>query len=149
MTAKQKLYNKCVQIVDEKIAIAEKLMKDAQESANNEEKSTAGDKFDTARSMSQIERNMYAKQLTEAGFLKKALINLSYKNAAESVEAGSLVSTHSEEFFISIGLGKLIVNKKEYLVISPISPIGQLLLDKKVGDSFSFMSAEHEILSIA
>lgn len=149
MTAKQKLYNRCVQIVDEKIAIADKLMKDAQESANNEEKSTAGDKFDTARSMSQIERNMYAKQLTEAGFLKKALINLSYKNVAEEIEAGSLVSTPSGDFFISIGLGQIVVDSKDYLVISPISPIGQLLLDKKVGDIFSFNGKENKILKIS
>jgi len=145
---KEKLYNKSMEIVGDKIAIAEGLMKDAQQSANNEEKSTAGDKFDTARAMSQIERDMYAKQLNEAATLKKILINLSINHTSETAEAGSLVITPSGEYFISVGLGKVTLEGKDYLVISPISPIGQQLIGKAKGDSFLLQGKQVEIINV-
>ncbi len=138
MPKKQEVYNVCLSLVNEKITIADKAMKEAQESANAEEKSTAGDKHDTARAMSHIERDMYAKQLTEATQLLKILKGISPDKTTNTIESGSLVRLSNGIFYIAVALGKIAVNDESIFVISPLSPLGQALLGKKSGDSFSF-----------
>ncbi len=138
MPKKQEVYNVCLSLVNEKITIADKAMKEAQESANAEEKSTAGDKHDTARAMSHIERDMYAKQLTEATQLLKILKGISPDKTTNTIESGSLVRLSNGIFYIAVALGKITMNDESIFVISPLSPLGQALLGKKSGDSFSF-----------
>ena len=149
MEIKSILLTRCKELVDSKIVIAEKAMKDAQNSANNEDKSTAGDKFDTARAMSHIERDMYAKQLVEAVQLKKHLDSINIKSKSHVITSGSLVFTTSGNYFISVGLGRLIIEEKAYLVISPIAPIGQQLIDKNPGDTITFQGKSIKILKVA
>ena len=48
---KRSLIKQCEEFVQQKIDVAEKLMNEAQESANNETKSSAGDKFETGASV--------------------------------------------------------------------------------------------------
>jgi len=148
MNTKNTLLNKCKEIVNTKISIAEKAMIDAQNSANNEDKSTAGDKFDTARAMSHIERDMYAKQLAEAAKQKIHLDSIKIKYTAPEVTLGSLVFTEMGIYFISVGLGKVVVDKEDYIAISPTAPIGQKLIDKKSGDTFIFQGKSTQILNI-
>lgn len=148
MSIKEQVYNKCMELVGQKIALAESAMKEAQDSANAEEKSTAGDKHDTARAMSHIERDMYAKQLSEAAHLKKILSGIQPSGTFKTVQSGSLVSTSSGRFFISVALGKIEVDGETVFVISPLSPLGQLLLDKKAGKKVAFNGKEISILEI-
>ena len=46
---KQALLEEVEELIEQKIAVFEKMMNDAQDSANNETKSSAGDKFVTGR----------------------------------------------------------------------------------------------------
>jgi hypothetical protein len=39
------------------------MMESAQQSANSEEKSSAGDKYETSRAMGHLEKDMHARQL--------------------------------------------------------------------------------------
>lgn len=149
MDIKNVLLTKCKETVSTKITIAEKAMNDAQNSANNEDKSTAGDKFDTARAMSHIERDMYAKQFTEAVQQKVYLDSINIKYKSPEIALGSLVFTQVGIYFICVGLGKVVVDKQDYLAISPAAPIGQQLLGKKSGDTFMFQGKSTQILSIA
>ena len=54
---KQTLIEQCEEFVQQKIDVSEKLMNEAQDSANNETKSSAGDKFETGRAMMHAERD--------------------------------------------------------------------------------------------
>lgn len=148
MSVKEKLIQICSEKLNSRISIAEKAMKSAQESANREEKSTAGDKHDTARAMSHIERDMYAKQLNESIILKKNLDSINLKHQPEVIALGSLVKTDVANYFIAIGLGKISYDEVDYLVISPLSPIGQLMIGSKRGDSFSFNKRNTSILEV-
>ena len=56
----------CLLVIEQRIKTAQTAMQNAQDSANNENKSTAGDKYETARAMGQLDRDMNAKQLKEA-----------------------------------------------------------------------------------
>lgn len=63
---KQQLKSACAAVLLKRVETAEAAMQHAQESANSEEKSTAGDKYETARTMGQLDRDMNAKQWHEA-----------------------------------------------------------------------------------
>jgi len=136
MTIKQKIHQLCVELVDQKVAMNQKAMTDAQDAANKEQRSTAGDKYDTSRAMSQNERDMFARQLAESLQMKKALSAIDSSKELKVAGIGALVITASENYYLSTGCGKLNLDSVSYFAVSPITPIGQALLDKKAGDSF-------------
>lgn len=148
MKLKSILYDKCLEIVSEKIRMAETSMKAAQDSANAEGKSTAGDKYDTARAMSHIERDMYAKQLAESIHLKNILDGIDLSRST-TIESGSLVETSLGNYFISVGLGLIKLEQITAFALSPLSPIGELILGKTQGDSVIFNGKEIKILSVS
>lgn len=148
MKLKSILYDKCLEIVSEKIRMAETSMKAAQDSANAEGKSTAGDKYDTARAMSHIERDMYAKQLAESIHLKKILDGIDLSKST-TIESGSLVETSLGNYFISVGLGLIKLEQITAFALSPLSPIGELMLGKAEGESVIFNGKEIKILSVS
>ncbi|MEO9805346.1 MAG: GreA/GreB family elongation factor [Reichenbachiella sp.] len=146
---KKKLYDACLNLLKEKISIAKQGMAEAQASANNETKSSAGDKYETGRAMSQRERDLHARQLAELINMQKAFSTIDPDKTCLKVELGALVQTSTSMFFIASSLGAVTVDKKQIMVISAISPIAQTMLNKKVGDRFKWISNEVEILSIS
>ncbi len=134
--------------VEGKITFATKAMKEAQDSANSEEKSSAGDKYETGRAMSQNARDMYARQLKECIKQKQFLLNIDSAKKSDKVLSGSLVTTESGSYFISISAGNVEVEGKPYFAVSPDTPIAQLILNKKVDDCFVFNGRESRIKTI-
>ena len=133
---KQKIHKKCIEMVDQKVAMHQKAMTDAQEAANKEQRSTAGDKYDTSRAMSQNERDMFARQLAESLQMKKALSTIDPDKVLEVAEIGALVLTDSENYYLSASCGKIELEGQCYFAVSPITPVGQALLGKKAGENF-------------
>src|SRR5947207_1656163 len=123
---KKQLHERCVAIVKQRMADAKLAMDAAQESANQEEKSSAGDKYETGRAMAQIARDQAAQQLDEALKLKNALDQINPSTSSVKVVLGSLVITNLNQFYISISAGKLEVNGDAFIAISPQSPMGKL-----------------------
>ncbi len=130
------IYKKCSDWIDEKISITTKAVKDAQDSANNEEKSSAGDKYETGRAMSQNQRDMYARQLAECNKQKQLLLNIDSTKIQDRVSSGALVITDTANYFIAISAGVFVLEDKTYFAVSLETPIATLLHHKKVGDSF-------------
>lgn len=128
--------------------MAETGMKSAQDSANAEGKSTAGDKYDTARAMSHRERDLYAKQLAESLHLKKILDGIDVSKSTTTIESGSLVETSLGNYFMSVGLGLIKLKAITVFALSPISPIGKLVLGKIKGESVIFNGKKIEILNV-
>ena len=56
LKTKAKLYDSCLKLVDERVAHIEDAMRNAQASANEETKSSAGDKYETGRAMMHLEK---------------------------------------------------------------------------------------------
>lgn len=109
-------------------------MQDSQESANNQEKSSAGDKYETSRAMGQIDRDMYAYQLLEAEKDLTIITNLEIDKINQVIKPGSVFEINSQLIFVAIGLGSIKVNKISVLVISYKSPLYEQLKFKSVGD---------------
>jgi hypothetical protein len=145
---KSELVSKCLALVEQRIANAQQAMNAAQESANTEGKSSAGDKYETGRAMAQIERDKAAQQLNEAMTLKSSLSKIRIKSSGDQVSLGGLVMTDKNHFFIAISMGKMGVSGIDYFVVAPATPIGQLLMGLKVGNQFPFVNQIHTIKEI-
>jgi len=146
---KLKLLKHCQANVAHKISIAKEGINSAQESSKQETKSSAGDKHETARALMQHEIDKSKMNLSKALELEYELskINPDIKN--ERVTTGSLIVTNNGIFFISIGLGKIELEEKDYYAISIVSPLGQVLKDKKAGDKIDFQKRTFEIKAIS
>ncbi|MEX1002776.1 MAG: 3-oxoacyl-ACP synthase [Crocinitomicaceae bacterium] len=142
---KIRLYKKCHEIVADKIRDIELAISEAQDAANQETKSTAGDKHDTARAMMQLEVEQKSRQLAEAKKLKQALASFDPTSGQHKIEQGSLIITETANYYISIGLGKLEVDRELYFAISPLSPIAQAVMHKKNSTYFEWNGKKIEI----
>ncbi len=123
-------------------------MNDAQRSANEEDKSSAGDKYETGRAMMQIERDKAASQLEEALKLKRILDQIRPEVQHERILTGSVVITLLHNIFIAIGAGKIKVEGEDFLVVGSQSPLGKALMGKKPGDEFLFNNQSNAIVKI-
>ena len=63
---KNKLKEFCQSLIAQRIDAVKININQAQEAANNEEKSSAGDKYETSRAMNQLERDMHSRQMAES-----------------------------------------------------------------------------------
>lgn len=132
---KIRLYQHCQQLLEQRMANNQKAMLDAQESANNEEKSSAGDKYETGRAMSQIARDMSAKQLQTAKIDYADLMNIDTNIPHRTVQKGALVKTQNGQYvFIAASIGLIDFEEKKIAVVSNKAPIALALLNKKIGD---------------
>lgn len=130
------LHRKCLEYIDQRIDAAKKAIQEAQASANEETKSSAGDKYETGRAMMQLEIEKNSTQLAESLKLKRALLEIKPEQSASSVQHGSLVITDSYNYYIAIGAGQFDVQGTMYQTISPVSPVGAKMLGLKTGDRF-------------
>ena len=145
---KLQLYNLCVAYVDQRIQSSRQAIDAAQRSANEETKSSSGDKYETGRAMMQLDIEKNAHQLSESLKLKRTLDQMRLDGPYSSVGQGSLVITDRAMFFIAISLGKVDVDDKTCLVVSPASPLGHELMGTKVGDRVNFRSETYLIQEI-
>lgn len=145
---KKLLHQKCLEIIESKLLVIQQNIDAAQQTANEDTKSSAGDKYETTRAMMQIEIENNTKRLMEVRELKKILTQIIFQNNYQFVVVGSLVMTNQGKFFISIGLGQVFLEEDKYFVVSINSPIGALLLGKKINDTIIFNQKEYQILDI-
>ncbi len=145
---KDELFKHCLHYVEECINTAQLAIEDAQSSANDDTKSSAGDKFETGREMMQQEIDRNRKQLEEAKKMSLALEQIENYQVSEIVHSGSLVITNFGKFYISISRGQIQVDGINYFAISAISPIGLKLMRQKVGYEFDFNGKPFVIESI-
>lgn len=147
-TLKTTIYNHCIQNVQQMVLTAQQSIKRAEESIRSETKSSVGDKFETGRAMAHAEMHKAQRSLAEAKLLLTNLHTLDVETIHERVQRGSLVETNAGFYFLSIGLGKLILEDETYYVLSVQSPLGKLFLNKTVGDEFTFRSLRVQIIAI-
>jgi hypothetical protein len=145
LTYKASLKRWALDLLSQRVATANEAMQSAQEAANSEEKSSAGDKYETGRAMGHLQKDMYARQLAE---LMRELAALHAVNVGEpcfGVRAGALLRTDAVDFFIGIGLGKQTIDGRVVVFLSPQAPLAQALQGKKTGDTVIF---QRETLTI-
>jgi transcription elongation GreA/GreB family factor len=113
-------------------------MDDAQQAANGEEKSSAGDKYETSRAMGHLQKDMHARQLAEQAKELAALHAVNVDLLYEVVTTGAVIECEKMTFFVAAGLGRQAVGDKTVFFLSPQAPLAQQLQHKKTGDHFVF-----------
>ena len=136
-----KVINACIAHQQHIANVAKQEMDSAQQQSNDYGANV--DRYDSYRTKMMRDRDMNAKQLSNANaslrYLQEALRMPPFDHA----EHGAIVVTDKQRFFLSIGAGKFVVKDPEsatgmqyYFAISAQTPIYLALKGKTIGDSF-------------
>jgi len=139
-TLKKQVHHQLNLLLNKKIRICQQEISSIKEARNNDTKSSAGDKYETGREMAQMELNKNEASLSRITRLKKELSSLPLEKTFHKIDLGSLVLTNQDNYYISFGIGKIVLLNQEYHSISLASPIAKVLLGKKIGDTIVFQN---------
>lgn len=145
---KKQLHQLCIDFVKQRIANAKLAIESAEQSAAEDTKSSAGDKYETGREMLQQETDRNMAQLTEANKLLVALQRIGTSGQSTRVEEGSVVKTNNGNFYVAVSAGVLKLGEESYFAISAASPVGAKMLGCKAGEEFSLNGKAYTILSV-
>ncbi|MBS1663357.1 MAG: hypothetical protein JST68_20100 [Bacteroidetes bacterium] len=142
---KNRLKRWALDLITERINTARAVIDAAQEAANNEEKSSAGDKYETGRAMGHLQQEMHAKQLTEYVKELSILHSVNTDILYNEGRAGAFLKGTDQSFFIAAGLGKQTLEGQMIFFLSPHAPLAKILQNKKAGDNITFNSIKTTI----
>ena len=103
----------------------------------SENKSSAGDKHETGRAMIQLEREKLGEQIRKTEKNYEVLNQLKRYKGNGIIRSGSIVRTDNSNYYIAASIPPVSFESNLFYYISAESPIGVLLLTKKVGDTFT------------
>lgn len=133
---------------DLRIQEAQKAIEASQLAANEETKSSAGDKYETGRVMAQNDRNLYARQLSEAQKDMAILNSIDLKKEYTLISTGALTETSIGYFFIATSIGIIPLKNQKVMVTSQDSPMGLILKGKRENDQVDFRNNKINIISV-
>lgn len=144
---KKELLSHCLKQIEGRLDEITLAIQQAQEAIESETKSSAGDKYETSREMIQQDLNRYHTQLLQTkkdwDMLQKIEIDIKKK-----AEMGAIIVTEKVTYFMAVSLGQQQVDGMNFMVISPSSPIGKLLLECAIGDHVFFNGAKQTITAV-
>jgi hypothetical protein len=148
LSHKRSVHNLCLEMLEARIAICQLAIDNAQQASNEEEKSSAGDKFETSRAMNHLEKEMYGKQLQSNLQERAALQAISLDSVHDIIKPGSFVVCKDFDFYIAAGLGRSSLEGRTIYLLSPEAPLAGLLHNKTKGDVFIFNKQEEKIKDV-
>lgn len=120
----------------------------AKESRDSDTKSSAGDKFETGREMMQREMDKISASLDLQKNQLAQMQRIDLHENLNRVGIGSFIETDAENYYLSVGLGKLTCKGSPFYAISSDSPIGELLMGKQKGDTIELRGRKITLKSI-
>ena len=148
MLKREKVIAICLKSVEERISYIQNQMNDLSSGIENEGKSSAGNKHETAVSMMQLEQEKLGEQIRLVMEQKLLLEKLTKLETRTRVCNGSLVKTNFGTYFLGPGLGKINLGNEDFFALSFQSPFGSMLIGKEVGLDFTFNGKKYTILEI-
>ena len=144
------LYQQCVEFIDKRIKTIREAIAETQASADQETKSSAGDKYETGLSMMQLDMEKQAEQLAEAIRTRDSLERMKLLDDAASgaVKPGNAIETSQGNFYIAISAGQLKIDGQTYFAVSPATPIASKLMGLKIGEGFNFNGKDYKVNKI-
>lgn len=115
--------------------------------ANNETKSSMGDKYETSREMVQQEINNLQRQLNET-LNQQALIQKISTEASLKVQNGALVKTDKGLFYVSVSVGEIVLENQKIMTVSTESPLVKAMFGKKMAEKFEINNMQQTIENI-
>jgi hypothetical protein len=141
------LLAKSQQMLRDQIADIQKQLSDLQESSEVEEKSSAGDKYETHQEMLNQNRNLLQKQLNTSKVLLNQ-INAVPVKALSVVDEGALIKVPMGWIWISSPIGKISLDGFDYQLVSKDSPLITALWGMKAGETGEFRGNKIKIEEI-
>ncbi|WP_299119502.1 3-oxoacyl-ACP synthase [uncultured Tenacibaculum sp.] len=148
MNIKEELFKQCVAYVNKRMKTVEEIISSNKKALQSETKSSAGDKHETGRAMLQLEMEKASQQLSGIEKMKETLSKINLEGVTDVAHLGNVVVTDKNMYFLSISSGQLKIADKIYFSVSVSSPIGRLLLGKRIGESFVFNANKQTIKEI-
>lgn len=145
---KQLLKEVGIELINQRLQVVLDAMQQSQESANSEDKSSAGDKHETSRAMSQLDNEMNAKQLEEVKHEMQLLQPVDVSKTYVKGRTGAVVVCKHNMFFVAVGLGTQTINGQKIVFISPHAPLALKFKEKKAGDKFLFNGIDYSIVDV-
>ncbi|HNW89779.1 MAG TPA: hypothetical protein PKN48_08945 [Bacteroidales bacterium] len=143
---KKKLLDTCMQLHQKS---AERIMAEMAEAYQNaEEYGTPEDWLDTYKMDMLNKRDAFGVQLQKIRDEIKILERIDPTKMMDKVSFGSVVITKNQKLFISVGLGKIVLETDTYFAISQSVPLFHAIKELKAGDTFSFLGADNKILEV-
>lgn len=135
-------------------AVAKQEMDSCQQQSN--EYGPNKDRYDAYRTKLMRQRDMYAKQLSNANACIRVLQELIRQQPHTIAEHGAVVITDKQNFFLSVGAGKFLVSfrspmevpQRTFFAISAQTPIYVAIQGLEVGDNFVFNNLTQTIREI-
>lgn len=148
MSIKNKLVEQYKILLQDKIDIYQDLIDSLTDEAQNDAKSSAGDKHETTLSKLHIEQEKIALKLNEALTQKQVVTKIDLDQQTDRVVLGSLVKTNNLIVLIATALPKITIDNQSFFSISPQSPLGEQLMGQEIGHTFQMNQVHYEILEI-
>ena len=145
---KKTLFDHCRAHLEKKMGLLEQQKKSLHKDLTSETKSSAGDKHETGRAMIQLEREKLGNQIREIELNYQRLNTIKDVKTSTIISLGSIIFTDKANYFIAIAADSCEVNSKVFYCISSQSPIGKLLIGKKINESIMFNNIKSTILEI-
>ena len=145
-TFKQAVYTTCIQTLEQRIQDLIASIKDAEEAAQEETKSSMGDKYENGREMAKLEIEKREEALKNLMSVKSDFERLNPNTVMNHVDKGSLLITNRAIFYIAGSLGKIEVDGKPVMVISRQAPIFSALQGFENNTSINFNGVQYNLL---
>lgn len=134
----------CLQLQQQVASTAKTEMDSCQQQSNDYGANV--DRYDAYRTKLLRQRDMYAKQLSNANASIRVLQELLRVAPMNVADHGAIVITNKQKFFMSLGVGKFMVPyqtpdsvpQEVFFAISAQTPIYMALRGSHVGDSITF-----------
>lgn len=146
---KAAVYQTAITQLKQKVALLAEERKNIIESILEEEKNSAGDKYETSRETMTQDLNTLEKQIKQSGLDLEELYRLqTIKDTPPTVQEGALVQFGSEWFLLAVSMGQVKVGDKQVFLLSKNSPLGELLVGKKKNEAMQFRGKPQIITSL-
>lgn len=147
---KEEVFKQAVLILKTRIQELKEERKAISDGILEDDKSSAGDKFETGREMLTQDLRQVESQITSNSNLLDEIYRVqSVKSQSPNIREGSLIRLAGEYFLIAAAVGKITVNEKGVYLISAASPLAQSVMGKGSGDKVLFKGKENLVELIA
>ncbi len=145
---KKNIHQTCLSIITNRLESIEIELQQMQSAANEESKSSKGDKYETSRAMVMLEKEklLTAHQTAAQQLQLLKTIDLAIRTVADT---GALVRGSGKYYYLSVALGQVESEDISAWVISAASPVGKVLTGKKKGDIAVFRNQQIHIEDVA
>ena len=149
MDFKTEIIQYCRKSLSDKVSGLKEKLNELVLDAQNDSKSSAGDKHETARAMMQLEQEKILTQLGEAGRQLDNLSAINFSESPQTVLPGALIETDKGTILLAVAMGKVNVMGKDVMVISPQAPLAKAMMNARENDLLVFSATDYKIRKIS